>query len=110
MLQSVGEVKSPDSVILRLTKASWKHISTEHPEVKPYLKRILETVQAPDLIAAGATGELKAIRWFDDLHVGPKYLVVVYKKAIGKEGFIVTAYVTSDLEKVCRRGVVWRKS
>jgi len=109
-LEPVGKVLCPDGAILRLTRSSWKHIVSEHPEMKPYLTRILETAQTPDLIAAGATGELKAIKWFDDLHVGPKYLVAVYRKAESKEGFIVTAYVTSDLEKTCKRGVVWRKS
>lgn len=67
-------------------------------------------VEEPDLIASGATTKLKAIKWFEDLHVGPKHLVVVYRKMNGKIGFIVTAYVTSGLERVCRRGVLWRKS
>jgi hypothetical protein len=109
-LQLIGKARSPDGAILRLTERCWKHIATEHPEVKPYLTRILRTVEEPDLIASGATGELKAIKWFEDLHVGSKHLVVVYRKTNGKEGFIVTAYVTSDLERVSRRGVLWRKS
>lgn len=109
-MQPIRRIRSPDGAILRLTRPSLEHIFTEHPEMKPYLMRILDTAEAPDLIAAGATGELKAIKWFEDLHVGPKYLVVVYRKASEKEAFIVTAYVTSDLEKVCKRGVVWRKS
>jgi len=96
--------------MLVLTKPFWEHISREHPEMKPYLAKILETTEVPDLIAAGASGELKAIKWFEDLHVGPKHLVVVYRKTAEKEGFIVTAYVTSDLEKACKRGIVWRRS
>jgi hypothetical protein len=96
--------------MLVLTKPFWEHISREHPEMKPYLAKILETTEVPDLIAAGASGELKAIKWFEDLHVGPKHLVVVYRKTAEKEGFIVTAYVTSDLERACKRGIVWRRS
>jgi len=109
-LEPLSEVLSPDGAKLRLTRSSWKHITTEHPEMRPYLARILKAAQSPDLIAMGAKGELKAIKWFEDLHVGPKYIVAVYRKTDVKEGFIVTAYVTSDLRRTCKRGVLWRKS
>ncbi len=81
----VGKMRGHDGTILRLTERCWKHISMEHPEVNPYLTRILQTIEEPDLVASGATGELKAIKWFEDFHIGPKHLVVVYRKASEEE-------------------------
>jgi len=41
------------------------------------------------------------------LHVGSKYMVVPYREK-GSEGFIITAYFTSSLDRV-RGKIIWRK-
>jgi len=68
----IGNAQSPDGTMLRLPIRAWQHICTEHPEMESYQAEIFETANALDLIAAGVTGELKAIKWFHDLHVGAK--------------------------------------
>ena len=84
------------------------HIATRHPEVAAYTHEIVETVQNPDLIIKGLRGELKALKFYTELHIGPKYLVVVYRE-FHAEKVIITAYFTSNVARV-KGEVVWRKS
>ena len=91
-----------------LSDRTVKHIVGKHPEVKPYINRIRETVENPDTIVKGFKGEFKALKWYSDLHLGPKYLVVVYRKSSEKEKIILTAYFTSSISKV-KGEVVWRR-
>ena len=44
VIQSVLKTK------VHLTKEWWEHIINEHPVVKPYLKKIEETIILPDII------------------------------------------------------------
>jgi hypothetical protein len=84
------------------------HIVTRHPEVAAYTHEIVKTVQDPDMIIKGLRGELKALKFYTKLHIGPKYLVVVYRELRG-EKVIITAYFTSNVAKV-KGEVVWKKS
>ena len=43
--------------------------------------------------------EMKAVKLFTKTHLGPKYLVVVYREKSGRKD-IITAYFTSDLKRV----------
>ncbi len=84
------------------------HIVTRHPEVAAYTHEIVKTVQDPDMIIKGLRGELKALKFYTKLHIGPKYLVVVYRELRG-EKVIITAYFTSNVAKV-KGEVTWKKS
>ena len=92
---------------IKLTHDRIKHIIDKHPEVKPYLDEVAETVERPDLLIQGELGEIKALKFYESLHVGSKYMVVPYREK-GNEGFIITAYFTSSLDRV-RGKIVWRK-
>ena len=92
---------------IELSKGVLDHIVARHPEVKAYTNKIFETVQDPDILVKGVRNELKALRFYPDLHVGPKYLVVVYRE-LHEEKVIITAYFTSDAAKV-KGGIIWRK-
>lgn len=83
------------------------HIAARHPEVKGYTNEIAETVRNPDIIKRGARGELKALKFYAELEIGPKYVVAVYHE-IGEQKVIITAYFTSDIARV-KGEVVWRK-
>jgi hypothetical protein len=52
-------------------------------------------------------GEFKALKFYANLHIGPKYLVVIYQKK-GEEKVIITAYFTSNVARV-KGEIVWRK-
>jgi len=93
---------------IRFSKRVLHHIVTRHPEAKAHTHKIVETVQNPDMLVKGARGELKALRFYPDLHIGPKHLVVVYRE-LHKEKVIITAYFTSNVAKV-KGEITWRKS
>lgn len=92
---------------MKLSKRVLRHIIARHPEVAAYTSKILETVESPDLVVKGLRGELKALRFYPALHIGPKYLVVVYRE-LPEEKVIITAYFTSSVARV-KGEVVWRK-
>jgi hypothetical protein len=93
---------------IKLSKRVLNHIATRHPEVAAYTNAIVKTVQNPDLIVKGLRGEFKALKFYAGLHVGPNYLVVVYRE-LREEKVIITAYFTSNVARV-KGEVVWRKS
>jgi len=92
---------------IKLSERVLDHIVARHPEVKAYTHKIVETVQNPDMLVKGVRGELKALRFYPDLHVGPKYLVVVYRE-LHEEKVIITAHFTSNVAKV-KGEITWRK-
>jgi hypothetical protein len=93
---------SIEGVPIRLTHERWFHIVENHDDVAGYYDDILETVENPDLVLRGYRGTLIAVR-----HYGRRrYLMVVYRQVSADDGFIITAYFTSKLD---RRHIVWRK-
>jgi hypothetical protein len=42
------------------------------------------------------SSELKALKFYPELHLGPKYLVVIYSE-LREEKVIITAYFTSSV-------------
>jgi len=92
---------------IKLTDKVLAHITKRHPEVASYANKIGETVKSPDLVIRGSSDELKALKFFTELHIGPKFLVVIYRK-IQKEKVIITAYFTSSATRV-KGEVIWRK-
>jgi hypothetical protein len=67
----------------------------------------VDTVKDPDFVARGLHGELKAARLCVDIPIGPRYIVVVYREIKGRDGFIITARLGSDVGNLIRGGVVW---
>ncbi len=91
---------------MTLPDRAWKHIRERHPEVSSYKQLISDVLAKPEVIVKGKRAELKAIRYVPKTHLGPKYLVVVYRGESDQKR-IITAYFTSNLRKV-RGEVVWR--
>lgn len=102
-----NEATSATGAKIKLTHERIEHIIQRHPEVKPYLDQVIKTVEKPDLLIQGELGEIKALKFYESLHVGSKYMVVPYSEK-GSEGFIITAYFTSSLDRV-RGKIVWRR-
>ncbi len=93
---------------VKLSKKVLDHIVARHPEVDAYTHEIVKTVQDPDLIIKGLRGEFKALKLYTTVHIGTKYMVVVYRE-LHEEKVIITAYFTSNVAKV-KGEVIWRKS
>ncbi|MBZ5564651.1 MAG: hypothetical protein LAP13_19805 [Acidobacteriia bacterium] len=95
-------VESKSGAHIRLNDERWAHIIEGHAELDGLRPDVLETIAKPARIYAGSGGELLATR---ELEVG-KWLVVVYRE-IGKEGFIITAFVTRRIAALERRKQLW---
>jgi hypothetical protein len=91
---------------LALSERAWKHIRERHPETSGYKIMIKDVVGKPDFVVRGLGGVRKAVRWLQRTHLGPKYIVVVYRGE-GSKKDIITAYFTSDLKKV-KGEVEWK--
>ena len=102
-------IKSKNGIPVRLTSERWTHITSSHTDMNDNKDLLLKTVENPDMILKGVGGELRAVRFHQKTHLGPKYLMVAYKELSYGEGFIITAYKTSKVDKIVKRGVIWKK-
>jgi len=102
-------IKSKNGVLIRLTDERWSHITTSHTDMKDNKDLLLKAVEDPEMILKGVSDELRAVSFFQRTHLGPKYLMTAYKELSYEEGFIITAYKTSKIEKIVKRGVIWKK-
>jgi len=92
---------SKNNVPIRLTEERWHHISTGHPEVADYYFEILETIENPERIYEGNQGGLIAVSHKDERT--NKFIVVIYKEINPEDGFIITAYTSSQKQKFERK-------
>jgi len=96
-------VHSKDGVPIRLTQERWFHITEEHSEMAGFYFEVLETLQVPEAIYEGKSGELFAAR---QMQPG-KYLIVIYREVGPEDGFVITAFLTSRINQVERRTRLW---
>ena len=59
------EITSLTGATIKLSHTAIKHIIQRHPEVKPYLDQVIETIEKPDLLIQGGLGEIKALKFYD---------------------------------------------
>ena len=95
---------SKNGVLIRLSADRWKHIVGHHDDMADYRYAVLEAVEEPDVIARGKAGELLALKL-----VAKRTLVVVYRETSQVDGFIITAFFTTQPERIQKWGIVWPK-
>jgi hypothetical protein len=93
---------SKAGVPIRLTDERWHHIVENHDDLAGYYDDVLITVEDPDFILRGYGGALVAVRSLGRR----KFLGVIYRELSRKDGFIITAYFTTQIS---RRLILWRK-
>jgi hypothetical protein len=98
----MDSVISINGVLIRLTLERWFHIVENHDEVAGYYDAVLDTVTNPELIVPGHRGSLTAIRSYGRR----RYLYVIYREVTSEDGFIITAYFSS---KVNRKKALWKR-
>lgn len=98
---------SQNGVPIRLSDERRNHIARRHPEMSDAWHLVFETIAKPDLIQAGDSGELLAIRLYDKTQLGRKYMVVAYRETSATDGFILTAYLTRRPSQ--QREVLWTR-
>lgn len=99
-------VNSVNGVPIRLTEERWLHIVENHPEVAGYYYEILEAITNPDIVVKGYEDEYIALKRRER----KKYLLVIYKEVATKQdGFVITAFFSSKVEKLLRREAIWKQ-
>ena len=93
---------SIEGVPVRLTHDRWFHIVENHDDLAGYYEDVLETVENPHVVLPGYRGALVAARSYGRR----RYLVVIYRQISTDDGFIITAYFTSRID---RRNALWSK-
>jgi hypothetical protein len=93
---------SVDGVPIRLTTERWFHIVENHDDLAGHYDDVLDTIENPDLIVRGYRGSLIAVRGLGQR----RYLAVVYRQLSAEDGFVITAYITSKVE---RRKAIWKR-
>ena len=101
----IGYAISKNKRKIRLPEERWFHVTESHNYMSGLSDEVLETINDPEEIVEGNKGELIAIRRFNN-----KNIVVIYKEADTGDGFIITAFLTSDIERIKKdRKVIWKK-
>ncbi len=93
---------SVEGVPIRLTSERWFHIVETHDDLAGYYDEVLETIEKPDVVLHGYRGSLIAARNYGY----KRYLMVVYRQLSKNDGFIITAYFTS---KIDRKKAKWKR-
>jgi len=104
----IGTVISKNGKELRLTAERWSHIVEAHDYMAGNQDLVFETLENPDYIVGGGQGEFIALKHYKKTSISEKDVVVIYKEK-EKEGFVITAFMTSEPERIIKKGVIWRK-
>ena len=96
-------VLSVAGVPIRLTEERWFHIVENHDDMAGHYDDVLETVADPDMVLPGYRGSLVAVRNFGR----GRYLFAIYRQVSRDDGFIITAYFGS---KVNRKKAIWKRA
>lgn len=89
------------NVPIRLSHERWFHIVESHDEMAGYYDEILAAIESPELILQGYGSALIAVRGYGK----NRYMNVIYKETSAKDGFVITAFFTS---KINRSRVIWK--
>jgi len=104
----ISTVISKNGKELRLTAERWSHIVEAHDYMAGNQDLVFETLENPDYIVGGGQGEFIALKHYKKTSISEKDVVVIYKEK-EKEGFVITAFMTSEPGRIIKKGVIWRK-
>ena len=101
----IGYAVSKNNVKIRLTEERWFHITESHDYMSGLSDSVLEAINNPDEIIKSEEGEIIAVKRFNN-----KHLVIIYREVNHEDGFVITAFLTSEVERVRKeRKVIWKK-
>jgi hypothetical protein len=88
---------------VKLTQSGIDHMLKRHPELEGFnlVEKIALAIKDPDYIVQGKFGRHIAVRKINNA----KYIVVIYEE--NEE--VITSFITSHLERISRRKVLWRR-
>lgn len=100
----IASVHSKNGTLIRLTEERWEHIVLMHPSLTGRQRYVLSAIKDPDYIFKGKSEEILAVSRSSQRG----YLVVVYKEIEG-DGFIITAYETTDTLWLFKKELIWSR-
>ena len=95
---------SKHGVPIRLAHERWTHIVEHHDDLAGYRGHVLEAIEDPETVVLGKASELLALK-----PIGGRTLVVAYREVSRTDGFVITAFFTTQPDRLRKRGVVWPK-
>lgn len=103
----LGTITSINGVQIRLTRERWEPAVNTHQEIniKDY-KKFLKVISNPEIIFKGNKEELLAVQKVPGKKL---WIVVPYREITKQDGFVLTAYFTSDLTWLFKKEIVWSK-
>lgn len=104
----IGSVISKNGVEIRLTAERWSHIVESHDYMAGNQDLVFEALESPDIVVSGRKDEFIALKHYIKTSISEKHLVVAYKEQ-GKDSFVITAFMTSQAEKIIKKGIIWKK-
>jgi len=93
---------------VKLTQSGIDHMLKRHPELKDLnlVEEIGLAIKDPDYIVQGKFGRHIAVRIQPLMKINKaKYMVVIYEE--NEE--VITSFITSDIERIIRREVLWKR-
>ena len=99
-------VNSINDIPVRLTDERWKHIVENHNEMAGYYYEVLETISTPRYVLQGNREELWAVKFVSE----KKCILVIYREIKKKkDGFIITSFLTLQLNKLFQKKILWKQ-
>lgn len=95
---------SRNGVPIRLTEERWFHIVENHDEMAGHYDEVLSAIEDPDYIIQGYREALVALKSLG----GKKIMAVIYKESGRRDGFVITAFLTSKI-RIEKEVVLWQK-
>lgn len=83
------------NVPIRLTHERWFHIVENQDEMAGYYDDVLTAVEDPEMVLSGYGSALIAVRSYGK----NRYLNVIYRELSPDDGFIITAFFTSNVNR-----------
>ena len=95
---------SRNGVPIRLTEERWFHVVETHDEMAGRYDEVLSAIEMPDYIIQGYKDALVALKMIGK----KKFMAVIYKEIGKKDGFVITAFLTSKV-RIEKEVVLWQK-
>ena len=95
---------SRNGVPIRLTEERWFHVVETHDEMAGRYDEVLSAIEMPDYIIQGYRDALVALKMIGK----KKFMAVIYKEIGKKDGFVITAFLTSKV-RIEKEVVLWQK-
>lgn len=103
----IATALSKNGVLIRLTDERWQHIVITHLEISTDdFPKIMKVITNPDFILKGSKGEFLAVK---KMSRKKTWIVVPYREVNQQDGFVLTAYFTSDLFWLLKKEIIWSK-